>query len=189
MPLAVGNQWVMQMDGARDGRTYARIDTFAVVRDTDVTGETWYEVRSSHFPESPGFENAFYANRDDGLWKGERLDDGTFATRLLYAFPAGTGTEYALRDGATTRVVSADSLYRPPAQDALVSYHYRITYTSAVFQGAATPFVNPLSTDHFLAPGTGLVRVSCFWARLNDDGRLERIGGDTWELLEFRQAQ
>lgn len=188
MPLAVGNQWIMQMNGVRDGRTYARIDTFTVVQDTTIAGETWYEVALPHPRASLGFSGGFYTNRDDGLWGWGLFPDGSFSATLVYPFPADVGTEYPAREGATARIAATDSLYQTPS-GAFQSYQYQTTYTSTLVLGEPVPLDEPIQSDTFLAPGIGLVRLSCFWARLNDDGRFERIGSDTWELLEFREAQ
>lgn len=182
IPLAVGNQWVMHVEGRRDDRSYTFTDTLAVTRDTTIGGETWYYIQHTE-PRLNVLRDAYYANRADGLYRLTSAPGEPFAANLLYKYPAEVGTQYTVPPGTTLEVAELGVPYTAPYGTA-PSVYYRESILSMILLNQTYPLAQPVVHDLYLAPGLGPMRLVCSWVRLpsGNAGELQFIGEEVWEL-------
>jgi hypothetical protein len=161
VPLKIGNQWtyeITERDSAGDVTSIAT-SAMAVVRDTMINDERWYDFSANGGPPM----EYFTTNRIDGYWSGGP------SGHLQYKYPAQKGDTYMFFGLVVTVESTADTVSIPASL--FVCYMYRFE----------TPGGNASSyLDHYAAPGIGLMK-----AKITE----KLAGGETyvpWE--EFLKA-
>lgn len=169
LPLEVGNRWVMAYTLTDStGLLYgSRTDTLGVSRDTVVDGERWYYVGLLNAPSDQGPLRGFFTNREDGLYRLVRREDGSRVPSLYYSTVAEPGEAYEIEVGyqtgvtetATMTLLSDEAPSEIPGVGSVPTYHYRRTTTSFTIEGYGQPIdVEGLTSDVRLSPEYGPVQ-------------------------------
>ena len=143
MPLAVGNRWTYQMamlDTLTGKMTLAGQSVYEVMRDTAMTGETWY------FMSGMGPNGTWVTNRADGFW----IISPTRQPMLLAKYPGQVGEEFTRITGPATIInrIAEVSVITPVGAGTYSCYKY------------AQEFGGPSRTSYnYYSPGVGMVKM------------------------------
>jgi hypothetical protein len=145
IPLRIGNTWSMRYTVYDStGSTRGTIDdTFKVVTDTVVAGDTWYTISSTIF------STLYFANRSDGIWT---LGTSTEPS-LIFKYPANVGETWnAQVDPSTTFQISlqSDTVSVTVPKGTYTCYEYRLLENSR-------PYL-----DLYASPGVGFVAMDIY---------------------------
>jgi hypothetical protein len=123
LPLAVGNQWVMDNTGfdSLGTKTVYPIDTITVAHDTLLNGEHWYTIK--------GDESHIYANKPDGWYSLNTLTHQTF---MVMKYPAASGDSFFHYFDAL-KVLTTDTLITIPSGQYKCYCYYRGGYLNEYY--------------------------------------------------------
>jgi hypothetical protein len=142
LPLALGNQWIMQTytyDFASGGMKASSIDTVKFIKDTLIQNEKWYTSG----------DGAYTTNRTTGVWQYNAAD----GMRLYFKYPAQVNDSYMIINGdgvkgydtMTVKVLSLDQSVTVQAG----------TFSCITYQWSVP--ANKGTITYQFAPGKGLV--------------------------------
>lgn len=169
LPLTVGHEWILSKTHEYVFETPRQepdvADTFRVVRDTLIDGETWYEIREAAW-ERGKYTNytdpeGLYTNRADGVWKRGTGDDAQ--AWLAFTYPTTEGDTYEAPCGidgtATMRVVDTETIVTLPGQPSRPGIRYERMIPEGTVLARSDEFDSVLGetiTEEFvLVPGLG----------------------------------
>lgn len=172
LPLAVGTEWTVARtarirfddDGIADttAADFSQTHTIAVSRDTVVAGETWYRIDSSRgLLHSVFGESAWYANREDGLyrWTASPAD-----AALEYAVGVPDGEPF--RETDTFRAVLLDDETTATVGDETVRarLYQRSWFRLDIDETARGPIEPAATSRDVLSPEAGIVSLEVAYA-------------------------
>ena len=199
LPLAIGNQWILEYTSIRDSgnnlRTSTDTDTLHIVGDTTVQGERWFEMSGSG---GTHIFRGFYAQRTDGIWR--RYISPTRATIpvLWYKQPASTGDRYKIiftegNDDDVEMTLRSKEALRQTQTGTLKAYQYELRATAFDFgpEGILPVQGAPLRFSHYLAPALGFVELEARYVTANDDRTALRHVDreERWRLIAFQPGE
>jgi hypothetical protein len=180
LPLAVGNQWIVQVTTTPpDGPPTVEIDTIRVTQKVLFGGRDWY-----HLESRLGLISGAFQNREDGVW---RIEQGV----EWLAFPASlpTGTAVTTRSGQTVQITNPVAGYAIPGLGRVTAVEYRERYTRMHDRYMGELTVRPeLQLTRALARGVGFVRFDCAYLTLQGDRTLKPYAEVKVDLLGFHEA-
>lgn len=163
LPLAVGNEWILQStwESAPITGSTVSIDTIRVTADTTINGETWYLVLDSG--EGADF---FATNREDGLWKWSGPQQPNSTPYLALRHPAAFGEEYRPTEDVSVRVRGVDTTITVEAGSFASTYYQWLVEHHAFGE---VVYENSHACEFYYAAGTGYVKERIPYVTLRDD--------------------
>ncbi|MEM1043523.1 MAG: hypothetical protein AAGI91_12950 [Bacteroidota bacterium] len=185
LPLDIGNRWITDFvrTDADGNVTEQTADTLTVVRDTVLAGETWFRIEGTL--GSASIPDGWYANREDGVWKWNDLENDE--AYLIYQFPADEGDAYRIPGRAGFEVTVADADFPVETSQGtfsgiLYEWDTEEAYGFPVSEGAGR-------FDRVMIPGRGFGFIGCsYLSSRGDPNGLVVSQRLDWDVVAFETA-